>query len=67
MNKGIPLACSGIRPISGSMSVNQYSSAKLQGTRVAGAHLAKGKPAERQGRKVSGLRGKTYDSGAANT
>lgn len=24
-----------------------------------------GKPAERQGRKVSGLKGKTYDSGAA--
>jgi hypothetical protein len=25
----------------------------------------KGKPVEKQGRKVSGLRGKTYDSGAA--
>jgi len=27
--------------------------------------LAKGKPVEKQGRKVSGLKGKTYDSGAA--
>jgi hypothetical protein len=27
--------------------------------------LTKGKPVEKQGRKVSGLMGKTYDSGAA--
>jgi hypothetical protein len=31
----------------------------------SGCSIVKGKPVEKQGRKVSGLKGKTYDSGAA--
>jgi hypothetical protein len=31
----------------------------------SGDSIVKGKPVEKQGRKVSDLRGKTYDSGAA--
>ena len=34
-------------------------------SRQVGGLFEKGKPVERQGRKVSDLRGKTYDSGAA--
>ena len=32
---------------------------------ATGGSIEKGKPVEKQGRKVSDLRGKTYDSGAA--
>jgi hypothetical protein len=42
-----------------------YAKAKEGVPDYSGSFSEKGNPVEKQGRKVSGLRGKTYDSGAA--
>jgi len=44
---------------------NIYARVRRWFVRFFGGSSEKGKPVEKQGRKVSDLRGKTYDSGAA--